>query len=257
MPPTKEVEDRVIYYFTALTLVSGIIWGVAWVALLPDNHLEFRVVLSFCLGELVAGSVASYSSWLPAFFAFAVPAMLPLAVQFLMGGREPDILMGILLIVYTLGLSLLALNFKRALRQTTTLQATLGGVELLIGSIFNNLPFPVSVKLLDRRYILVNEMFAERRSLLVEQVLKRTPRDIFDDDIATLIEEQDRRVMETRAPGILETNIDGVGDDSHDYLTIKFPVIDDENVSCTVPLAIDITEQKRTEFELRKSKLVR
>ena len=60
--------------------------------------------------------------------------------------------------------------------------------------------------------------------------------------------------METRAPGILETNIDGVGDDSHDYLTIKFPVIDDENVSCTVPLAIDITEQKRTEFELRKSK---
>lgn len=88
----------------------------------------------------------------------------------------------------------------------------------------------------------------------VEQVLKRTLQDIFDDDTATLIEEQDRRVMETRAPDVVETNIDGVGDDFHDYLTIKFPVIDDENVSSLVPLAIDITEQKRTDFELRKSK---
>ena len=66
MPPTKEVEERVVFYFTALTLVLGVLWGLAGVLL--DDPLEFHVVLSFCLGGLVAGSVASYSSWLPAFF---------------------------------------------------------------------------------------------------------------------------------------------------------------------------------------------
>jgi two-component system sensor histidine kinase/response regulator len=98
-------------------------------------------------------------------------------------------------------------------------------------------------------------MFAVRRNLRAEQVLKRSPWDIFDDETATLIEEQDYRVAETRTLGIPEFSIEGGNDVPYDYLTIKLPIIDDdENVSSIVSLDIDMTEQKRNEPELRKLK---
>jgi hypothetical protein len=47
---TKEVQDWTVYYFAELTLVSGIVWGMAGLRLQPDDPFEFHVALSFYLG---------------------------------------------------------------------------------------------------------------------------------------------------------------------------------------------------------------
>ncbi|MGB0552181.1 MAG: hypothetical protein ACPGQV_06355 [Alphaproteobacteria bacterium] len=101
----------------------------------------------FCVGGLVAGTVAIYSHWLPIFFAFDLLNMLPIAIQILAGDRDIDKLMGVLLIVYTVSLIFLAVNFVRALRQSMSLRETLGDVEQFMESIFIHLPFPVAVKI--------------------------------------------------------------------------------------------------------------
>lgn len=247
--------DAVLYGFAGLTFVAGVVWGAAGVFLVPAEPLELRVVLSFCIGGLVAGTIASYSHWLPVFFAFAVPTMLPLAVQFLLGSRDLDTLMGILLIVYTASVSALAVNFNRALRQSMSLRETLGGVELLMGSIFSNLPFPVAVKSPDSRYILVNEIFAERRELSQAEIVGKAPEDIFETDTATLIRGHDRRIVESKTSAILENQIIGADGVPHEYLSIKFPVVgDDGDVNSIVSLDIDITERKLSEIALQQSK---
>ena len=251
----KSDEDAVLYWFAALTFVAGMVWGAAGMFLVPAEPLELRVILSFCLGGLVAGTVASYSHWLPVFFAFALPTMLPIAIQFLAGDRDIDKLMGVLLIVYTASLTLLAVNFNRTLRQSMSLRETLGGVELLMESIFIHLPFPVAVKSPESRYILVNERFAERRKLSAEEIVDKDPEEIFEAETAVLIRKYDRRVVESKSSEIIENRILGADGVLRDYLSIKYPVIDEVGeVHSIVSLDVDITERKRTELALQQSK---
>jgi len=181
--------------------------------------------------------------------------MLPIAIQFLAGDRDIDKLMGVLLIVYTASLTLLAVNFNRTLRQSMSLRETLGGVELLMESIFIHLPFPVAVKSPESRYILVNERFAERRKLSAEEIVDKDPEEIFEAETAVLIRKYDRRVVESKSSEIIENRILGADGVLRDYLSIKYPVIDEVGeVHSIVSLDVDITERKRTELALQQSK---
>lgn len=220
--------------------------------LVPAEPLELRVILSFCLGGLVTGTVASYSHWLPVFFAFDLPTMLPIAIQFLAGDRDIDKLMGVLLIVYTASLTLLAVNFNRALRQSMSLRETLGDVELLMKSMFIQHPFPVAVKSPESRYILVNERFAERRRLSTKEIADKDPEEIFEAETAVLIRKYDRRVVESKSSAIIESRIMGADGVLQDYLSIKYPVIDEVGVAHSiVSLDVDITERKSAELALQ------
>lgn len=251
----QEANSATIYWFTGLTFVAGSIWGVAGAFMVPAEPLELRVVLSFCLGGLVAGTVAGYSYWLPAFFAFALPAMLPISIQFLMGGQDTDTLMGVLLIVYTMSVSLLALNFNRTLRRTMSLQETLGGVERLIGSVFSNLPFPAAVKSAEYKYILVNEAFAQRRQNSIEELIGKTPEEVFEPETAEFVRAHDQRVVEAKQAEIMESEIAGADGLRRNYLSIKYPVLgEDQSVTSIVSLDIDITNLKQTEMALQQSK---
>ena len=43
---------------------------------------------------MVAGTVACYAAWLPAFYAFAVPALAPIASRYFLEGDEVSAVMG-------------------------------------------------------------------------------------------------------------------------------------------------------------------
>ena len=64
--------------------------------------------MTFTIRGLIAGAAVSYASWPPAFYAFAIPSLLPLAIQFLRQGSESSVVMGAMLIVYGIALSSLA-----------------------------------------------------------------------------------------------------------------------------------------------------
>lgn len=66
--------------FCLLTLVTGSIWGACYFITLPYlNELhEFIIILVF--GGMCAGSIASLSIYLPAYYAYVLPMLLPVIV---------------------------------------------------------------------------------------------------------------------------------------------------------------------------------
>ena len=74
--------------------INGIVWGLgAWFLFVPHS-LAHQVFLAFILGGMVAGAVASLSSVMTAFSAFAFPALLPLVAQFFLQGGTISLLGG-------------------------------------------------------------------------------------------------------------------------------------------------------------------
>jgi signal transduction histidine kinase len=74
--------------FTAGSLVSGVIWGGGAVALFPADDGPSQVLLAFVVGGMGAGASSSVASHLPAFYAFLLPAVVPLGVRFAMVGDK-------------------------------------------------------------------------------------------------------------------------------------------------------------------------
>ena len=74
--------------FTAGSLVSGLIWGGGAVALFPPHDGPSQVLLALVVGGMGAGASSSVASHLPAFYAFLLPAVIPLAIRFALVGDK-------------------------------------------------------------------------------------------------------------------------------------------------------------------------
>jgi signal transduction histidine kinase len=74
--------------FTMGSLVSGIIWGGGAVAMFPPGDGPAQVLLAFVVGGMGAGASSSVASHLPAFYAFLLPAVVPLAIRFAVIGDK-------------------------------------------------------------------------------------------------------------------------------------------------------------------------
>jgi len=62
------------------SLLNGIVWGM-WAAVLVGTELPFAVAACFVVGGMVAGASSSTSTSLTSFYAFAVPAVLPVVIR--------------------------------------------------------------------------------------------------------------------------------------------------------------------------------
>jgi signal transduction histidine kinase len=74
--------------FTAGSLVSGVIWGGGAVALFPPHDGPSQVLLALVVGGMGAGASSSVASHLPAFYAFLLPAVVPLGIRFAIVGDK-------------------------------------------------------------------------------------------------------------------------------------------------------------------------
>jgi diguanylate cyclase (GGDEF)-like protein len=72
-------------WFLLGALCSGLLWGAAAALLFPAHSLPHQVFLSFVIAGMVAGAVATTAPIMTAFLAFAVPAVVPMVLQFLLG----------------------------------------------------------------------------------------------------------------------------------------------------------------------------
>lgn len=69
-----------LYFFILLTFLTGVAWGACYLVTLPYlNELhEFIIILVF--GGMCAGSIASLSISLPAYYAYILPMFVPVIV---------------------------------------------------------------------------------------------------------------------------------------------------------------------------------
>ena len=87
MPASQQVR-RWRNRFLAGAAASGLLWGAAGSFLFPEHSLPHQVFVSFVVAGMIAGAVGTLSAVTWAFALFAVPALLPIVVQFLLHAGE-------------------------------------------------------------------------------------------------------------------------------------------------------------------------
>ena len=63
-------------WYTFATLCGGLVWGVGAVALMTPDTTQQLIVMLF-ISATASGAVPAFGSWLPAVWAYVLPAMLP------------------------------------------------------------------------------------------------------------------------------------------------------------------------------------
>lgn len=115
--------------FVCAVLLSGLLWGIAGGIFFVEDSPIHQLFLAYILGGMVAGAMATLSSYRGAFFAFSVPATLPFIYQVISHEKS-----GYLLIALTyLFFLMMMVGISRQLYQTITdsLNLRFDNVDLL------------------------------------------------------------------------------------------------------------------------------
>lgn len=114
-------------------------------------------------------------------------------------------------------------------------------------AILNNMPFMAWLKDDKGRFLTVNELFAKKYNLTVEEVAGKTDLELQPEELAKKYMEDDRSIIETGQQIKIEEQIAGV-DGVKWYESFKTPVFDQNGtVIGTTGFARDITEQKEVD----------
>lgn len=120
--------------------------------------------------------------------------------------------------------------------------------------IIGNAPAVIYMKDPQGRYLLINSLYEKLFSVTSEQMRGKTDSELFDEEYAAQIRANEQRVFETQRPIQVEEVVPQNGV-LHTYLSVKFPLFDDEmHVIAVCGISTDITDRKRTESDLMLAK---
>lgn len=101
---TPATTARRAWVFVALSGVSGCLWGMMGVLFFSPDDTVVTAFTCIVLAGMMGGSVASLSSFWPAYYAYAIPTVLPFTARSLMHGDA------LFTVVAVLSLFLLVVN---------------------------------------------------------------------------------------------------------------------------------------------------
>jgi signal transduction histidine kinase len=112
----RYIDDpgRWVSRLTIASGVSGCLWGIGLVLLLPEPLL-YRLFIAFVLGGMAAGSVVTLSPLLPVVTAFLLPCMLPLTIRLALEGSPVWLGMSALVLLFTCCLWAAAWKLNRSI----------------------------------------------------------------------------------------------------------------------------------------------
>jgi signal transduction histidine kinase/ActR/RegA family two-component response regulator len=109
-------------YFVIGSAVAGLLWGSAAAVLFDSAGALSQILITFVVGGMGAAAAGTLSCHLPAFWAFLLPALTPLTVRTFALGDRLHIGMGIIMMVYGVGISFVARISHRSLREAFRLR---------------------------------------------------------------------------------------------------------------------------------------
>jgi len=101
--------------------LAGITWGSAALYLFPEHSLGHQVFIAFILAGMTAGGISVLAARLEDAVAFMLPALLPLAAQFLLQENELAKVMGGVTLLFLAGMLIAARNINRMILNTLQL----------------------------------------------------------------------------------------------------------------------------------------
>jgi diguanylate cyclase (GGDEF)-like protein/PAS domain S-box-containing protein len=124
--------------------------------------------------------------------------------------------------------------------------------EKFLHAVIDNVPISVSVKDVDRRYVLINRAAEEFSGIPREQFIGKTAAEIFPKRSADLIERQDRQLLEGKPQIAGEIHELAIPNDSSRLVMTKRVAIlgDDGNPQYLVGVIEDLTERARTQAQI-------
>lgn len=124
--------DRKLAYRYCFTIaLSGLVWGTLGFLITDAPPMTVIIVIT-AIQAMVMGSVVTMASYIPAFFAFSLPAMLPTVVVFATGNSVHNIVMAVFSVIFYALMIGVAYRFNHSLRQA---QRIIFENEDLIGSL--------------------------------------------------------------------------------------------------------------------------
>lgn len=120
-------------------------------------------------------------------------------------------------------------------------------------SILDNSPAAIYLKDLDGKLLLVNKAYARILNTPHEELIGQIEHYLFSTSIAPSIQDSDRWVLQEKKPIEFEEDVP-LPDGPHTYLTIKFPLIDQNKQPWGIGgVSTDITTRKKSEQALAQS----
>jgi signal transduction histidine kinase len=86
--------------FALGTLLSGVLWGIGTVVLFAPADAVLLIVLVFLVTGLSAAALTGYTAFLPAFYGFVLPAVLPFGLRLALDGSPAHLFTATLLAVW-------------------------------------------------------------------------------------------------------------------------------------------------------------
>jgi diguanylate cyclase (GGDEF)-like protein/PAS domain S-box-containing protein len=245
--------------FTVGAAATGLLWGLAGSVVLVSPDPVAHVVVTFVLGGMTVGAVCQDSAYLPAFFSYALPAVVPQVVFYLAKGDRVSIAMGLMLAAYVVVVALMGRYINRWIVETARLrldqaavnrelQAAVAESKAVLNEIEQIYRYsPVGLCFIDTnyRYVRINEHMAQMHGLPVSAHIGRTLREVVP-GIADELMEIFRPIYERGEP-VLNVELQG-------RLANYFPFRSESGeVTGLIGAVTDISDLKHAQLALRQS----
>jgi signal transduction histidine kinase len=86
--------------FAVGTFASGVLWGTLCASLILWHTTASYVLLTFVCAGMTAGALATFAPYMPSYFAYAAPFILPLSVAHLVSRDDFVVGNGVLILLY-------------------------------------------------------------------------------------------------------------------------------------------------------------
>ncbi len=108
--------------FVGGAVATGLLWGLAGSVVFVTGDPGYHVFVVFVIGGMTAGAVVGNATYMPAFYGFALPAIMPMAMALFILGDSRSVEMALLMLAFSAVLAVAGRNMHRWIESTTRLQ---------------------------------------------------------------------------------------------------------------------------------------
>ena len=122
-PPGAPLDWRLwARRFTAGCLASGLSWGFGALWLMDPGHFDRQLLVVLVICALCYGALTSFASWLPAVYAFLIPALIPVTIWAALQGDPGHWVFAALSAIWVPMVAVLARNHGRSTVESLALR---------------------------------------------------------------------------------------------------------------------------------------